>query len=322
MSKKRNKTRVLITGGAGFMGFHLATRLAKQGYSVDLIDNLSRGVLDNSLRNLLKSKKIKLYKLDLKKKIKIKIFSYKFIFHCAAILGVRNVINNPYKVINNNVSLLSNVLEYAQKQKNLKRFLFFSTSEVYGGSLKKGLLKFPTSENNLLCLDELNNPRSTYMLSKIYGEAMCHFSSIPFTILRPHNIFGERMGMSHVIPELTKKAKNHKKVFSVNNGNHKRAFCYIDDAINMILKIMNTQKTVGKTYNIGDPRFEIKIIKLAKKILKILNKNKKINFIEEKNYSPQKRLPDMKRLLKDISFKFNSSFNYNLDKTVKWYEKN
>ena len=106
------------------------------------------------------------------------------------------------------------------------------------------------------------------MLSKIYGEAMCHFSSIPFTILRPHNIFGERMGMSHVIPELTKKAKNHKKVFSVNNGNHKRAFCYIDDAINMILKIMNTQKTVGKTYNIGDPRFEIKIIKLAKKSLK------------------------------------------------------
>ena len=74
MSKKRNKTRVLITGGAGFMGFHLATRLAKQGYSVDLIDNLSRGVLDNSLRNLLKSKKIKLYKLDLKKKLKLKYF--------------------------------------------------------------------------------------------------------------------------------------------------------------------------------------------------------------------------------------------------------
>ena len=90
------------------------------------------------------------------------------------------------------------------------------------------------------------------MLSKIYGESMCINSMLP-TIIRPHNFYGPRMGLSHVIPELMKKAvesENSKiDVFSIN---HKRTFCYIEDAVNAIQKLSESQNSIGKTYNIGD----------------------------------------------------------------------
>ena len=164
-----------------------------------------------------------------------------------------------------------NVLNFSLNQKKIKRFIFLSTSEVYAGSLRNRMLNFPTSENSTLSLENLKNERGTYMLSKIYGEALCHFYKIPYTILRPHNIYGERMGMSHVIPELTFKSLKMGKSLTVHNFNHKRAFCYVDDATEMILKIMKSKKTINKVYNLGDQRLEITMLELAKKILKLLN---------------------------------------------------
>ena len=76
------------------------------------------------------------------------------------------------------------------------------------------------------------------MLSKIYGEVLCHFSNLPYIIIRPHNIFGERMGMSHVIPELIRKILLSKKFVNVSNQTHKRTFCYIKDAIDLIVILM------------------------------------------------------------------------------------
>jgi nucleoside-diphosphate-sugar epimerase len=318
----KSKKKVLITGGAGFIGFHLSKKLLSEGFKVDLIDNLSRGKKDLELNKLLKSKNAKFKNVDLSQSINLKNKNYDYIFHLAAIVGVKNVIENPSNVLKKNIKLLMNLLEFSSKQKSIKRFFFLSTSEVYAGSLKNKLLKFPTNEKNILSLENLGNKRSTYMLSKIYGEALCHFSGVPFTILRPHNIFGERMGMSHVIPELTMKILKKDKNLTVYNYNHKRAFCYIDDAIEMIIKIMYSKKTLDRTYNLGDPRKEISISELAKKIIKILKKNKKIKFKKLNNFSPTRRLPSMRSLSRDINLKFKSSFDFNLLKTVEWYKKN
>ena len=319
---RKNFKKALITGGAGFIGYHLAKRLVNEGFYVDIIDNLSRGKIDSDFKNLLKNKKINFFKHDFFKNNLILNKNYNFIFHLAAIVGVKNVISKPYEVLEKNVKLLLNTIKCAKKQKKLKRFFFLSTSEVYAGSLKHKILNFPTKESNIISLDDLNNNRSTYMLSKIYGEALCQFSGLPFTILRPHNIFGERMGMSHVIPELTKKVLSKNKFITVYNSNHTRTFCYIDDAIEMIIRIMKSKKTLYRTYNLGDPRQEIKIYDLAKKIIKIVNKNKKIKSKKINNFSPKRRSPRMTKLLKEIDFKLNSSLNSNLIKTVKWYKKN
>ena len=159
------------------------------------------------------------------------------------------------------------------------------------------------------------------MLSKIYGEAVTHFSDLPYTILRPHNIFGPRMGMSHVIPEILKKILSKKKFIKVQNPKHTRAFCYIDDAVEMIVKIMNTKKTINKTYNLGDPRKEIQINTLVKKILKIIKSNKKLILVRENSQkSPHRRVPNMQKLFSHINFKLKSSFDRSLSNTIQWYK--
>ena len=111
------------------------------------------------------------------------------------------------------------------------------------------------------------------MLSKLYGEYITYFSKLPITIFRPHNFYGPRMGMSHVIPELTQKIIKKKKI-ELFSYNHSRTFCFIDDAINEIYLIIKTKKSLNQLYNIGSKE-EIKIYDLAKKIADYLNKKNK-----------------------------------------------
>ena len=102
--------------------------------------------------------------------------------------------------------MLRNIITFGKRQENLERLIFTSTSEVYAGTLKYFSLKIPTPENTPLALTELSENRTSYMLSKIYGEALCLHSGLPVTIVRPHNFYGPRMGLSHVIPELFKES--------------------------------------------------------------------------------------------------------------------
>ncbi len=242
---------VLITGGSGFIGLHLAKFLLKKKYTVHVLDDFSRGLNDADFKEVLPNKSFKLYKLNLlKKKLNIN-FQYNYIFHLAAIVGVSNVIKSPYKVLTNNILILEKVIEFAKKQKKLKRFFFSSSSEVYADSIKYKFAKIPTDEKVTLVIKNLENKRSSYFISKIYGEMMCFHSGLPITIIRPHNIYGPRMGMSHVIPELLKRCYflEDKKKLGVYSPSHKRTFCYIDDAIQMIFKIMNKKK-VKEIYTI------------------------------------------------------------------------
>ena len=295
--------RILITGGTGFIGYHIAKKYLDLGFEVYLIDNLSRGKIDKNLKNLFKNRKLFFKKIDLcKSKININK-NFKYIFHCAAIIGVKHVLKKPYEVLVKNSSMLENIINYAKNQKNLERFIFFSTSEVYAETLKKKLIIFPTPETSKILIDENYGIRSTYMLSKLYGEYITYFSKLPITIFRPHNFYGPRMGMSHVIPELTQKIIKKKKI-ELFSYNHSRTFCFIDDAINEIYLIIKTKKSLNQLYNIGSKE-EIKIYDLAKKIADYLNK-KKIKIIKKKdiNNSPLKRLPSIKKAKKISKYKF------------------
>jgi len=168
--------RILITGGTGFIGYHIAKKYLNLGFEVYLIDNLSRGKIDKNLKNLFKNNKLFFKNVDLcKSKINIKK-NFKYIFHCAAIIGVKHVLKKPYDVLLKNLSMLENIINYAKNQKKLQRFIFFSTSEVYAETLKKNLIKFPTSESSKILIDEKYGIRSTYMLSKLYGEYLTFFS--------------------------------------------------------------------------------------------------------------------------------------------------
>ena len=320
----KNK-RILILGGAGFIGFHLAKKLEKQGFYIDLVDDLSRGKIDKDIKSLIKKKKIRFYNININSNNRffLRKKNYVYIFHLAAIVGVKNVVKKPFEVLTKNIYLFEKILIFAKKQRKLKRLIFASSSEIYAGTLNKFRLKFPTPEETTLILNNLDDQRSTYMMSKIYGEAMCYHSKIPFTIIRPHNIYGPRMGHAHVIPELfTKIQHSRKKILKVYSPYHKRTFCYIDDAINMIINLSKSKLSKNKTFNVGVDKNEIKIIDLAKLILLILKKKLKIIPMQVTQGSPYRRFPSMKKYKRIVNKVKFTSLRVGLKNTLEWYLNN
>lgn len=317
--------RILIIGGAGFIGSHLLRKFLKEEkkIKVDIIDNFSRSKNDKFLKDLIKDERVTIIKKNIIN-IKIENFrnvNYEIIFQFAAILGVQNVINNPEKVLADNFLIMKKSIEIAKKQTKLKKFIFLSTSEVYAGRLSRFKIKFPTPETSTLILTDIMNSRTSYMLSKIYCEAMCIHSKLRYLILRPHNVYGPRMGYSHVIPEIIKKIINlkNKKFLRLYSSNHKRAFCYIDDAIYQIYTITKS-KAVNRIFNIGNNEEEISIFSLCKKILRIFSRSD-IKIIKKtiNNFSPTKRLPAMNKIFGFIKKKKYIKLDEGLIKTLNWY---
>ena len=315
--------KYLITGGAGFIGIKLVEKLLKNKENkIYIIDNLSKKTDNKNLLDILKNKNIKLIQKDLSSISNyLKIYDFDYIYHFAAILGVKKVINNPFITLKDNILTTINLINFSIKQKKLKKICFTSTSEVYAYSLKKKLAKYPTPEDIDFLISKDFNPRSSYLLSKIVGEYLINYSKLNFVIFRPHNIFGPQMGFAHVIPQLTQKILNHnKRKIIIHNAKHKRTFCNIEFAIDLIFNISHKKKIINKIFNIGSPEKEISIMELAHKIKKILNsKNQLISSNSQKDSSPEKRKPDMKRSLKYS--KINHNFEKGLKETVIWYKK-
>jgi len=318
--------KVLITGGAGFIGLNLSKNFLAKGYQVDILDNFSRGVEDTEIRQLSTTKNVKLLQKDLLKVGSLDDLGsdYSLIFHLAAIIGVAHVLKRPFAVLKDNTLMTVEMLELARKQKNLQRFIFASTSEVYAGTLQHFELPVPTPETTPLALTNLDHPRTSYMLSKIYGEALCHQSGIPFTLIRPHNVYGPRMGLSHVIPELYKKAHEAAvgQTIEVASSHHRRAFCYIDDAIEMISRGAESPQGQNETLNIGNERAEVSIGELAQLILNKAGKDLKIKTGPETSGSPSRRCPDMKHTEKITGYRPQVDLEEGVTRTLNWYREN
>lgn len=316
--------KTLITGGAGFIGYHLARKLIDKESEIVIVDNFSRGVEDGFLKELATDGNVTLLSIDLMDKEKINTLDndFDYIYHLAAIIGVQNVLEHSYDVLQKNVELLINMIEFARKQKSLKRFVFASTSEIYAGTLQFYGMDIPTPETTPLTITPLEHPRTSYMLSKIYGEALLNQSDIPYTIIRPHNFYGPRMGMSHVIPELLKKAYfavdgDDFQVFSVN---HKRTFCYISDAIEIICRLAESENAEGKAFNIGNESPEVAILEVAKRVLDVTGKKLNIVPMPATVGSPERRCPSMEKTYDCIGYKGKVTLTEGISKTYEWYK--
>ena len=313
--------KILITGAAGFIGYNLAKKiLGSKKFRLVLVDNLSRGKLDKDFKKLCSSKLVKFIKRDLTRPLNIKD-KFKYIFHLASVVGVKNVEKNPLETLKNNIYSTINLIEFIKKKSNPK-IIFFSTSEVYSPIIFSKKNIFPLKESLNLFIPDKIKKRDSYFISKLTNEKIITLSNYKYIIFRPHNIYGPRMGLSHVIPELIKKIVNKKKQCLVFSPNHKRAFCYIDDAIEQIYKISLKNNTYNSIYNIGNMKEEITMFNLAKNIKEKINKNsvlKKGNVISG---SPYRRVPDMKKTLSKIDIRNFVSLSKGLDTTIKWYTKN
>ncbi len=313
----------LITGGSGFIGFHLARRLCREGYVIDLVDNFSRGVVDPELQELLNARNVRLIRMDV---LDASAYSqlrldYDYVYHCAAIIGVANVLSRPYAVLADNVKMLFALLGHCRKIAMLKRFIFPSTSEVYAGTLQYFELPIPTPESTPLAVTDLAHPRTSYMLSKIYGEALCRHSGVPFTIIRPHNVYGPRMGMSHVVPELLKKAYDAPVGGQIEVASilHRRTFCYIDDAVEQIRRVAESSECEGLALNIGNQTPEMSIGEMADVIVKTVGKPLHVIALPETSGSPTRRCPDMRETILRTGYPARWDVESGVKATFDWY---
>ena len=325
--KWAEKMKVLITGGVGFIGMHLARYIAKKNIEVVIADKFDDADIesDDDLVALLQQGNVTYGCVDLLDGRSLNRLGsdYTHIVHLAAIVGVQNVFTGPYNVLKNNNDLLVNVVDFAKKQENLDRFVFASTSEVYAGTLHHGDLSFPTPENSALILPSLSSKRTSYMLSKIYGEALCWQSDLPFTIIRPHNIYGPRMGMRHVIPELLKKiANSNNGELGIYSSEHSRTFCFVDDAVKMIFQLLVQTQSVREIFNVGNEGPEIKMKDLAKLICECVGKDLLVKDLGTHEGSPSRRVPAMDKLRSFVKLESSVPLYDGIRLCHHWYKKN
>jgi len=318
--------KILVTGGAGFIGYFLIKKLLEdRDNKIVMIDNMYRGRVDDELKNIINNKNVTFHQGDLTDKDFIKQLDkdFDYIYHLAAVIGVKNVVENPDKVLNHNAIATLNLIEFAKKIKSLKKILFSSTSEIYAGTLKHYGIDIPTNEEVKLVIDDIKSPRTTYMLSKMYGESILFnygFKyNIPFTIVRYHNVYGPRMGFLHVIPEMLVKISNQ-TIIEVASPEHTRSMCFIDDAVEMTIRACENISTKKEILNIGNQSEEISIINLVKLIADVLDKKIKTKMLPDTKGSPKRRCPDISKIVNLTGYSPKVNIKEGLKKTYNWYK--
>lgn len=303
--------KILITGGTGFIGSHLANYLTlNENYDVTICDNNYRGKIDDFIS------KIKYIECDLTKKEEYKkLGDYDVVYHLAAINGTKNFYKVPYDVLKFNTLININLIEWC-KEKNIQKILYASSSEVYASTPFKTI---PTPEDILVSIEDVYNPRWSYAGSKILGELMIINSGLNFSIVRPHNIYGPRMGYDHVIPEVISRILKKEDPFKIYGYDQTRSFCFIDDAVKMLEIIMNSNLSNSKIVNLGVDD-EIKIIDLIEKMFQYFNYFPKLDIANPQQGSVDRRCPDV-TLLKQIVGKIDkTTLNDGIEKTCQWYK--
>jgi len=320
--------KILITGGAGFVGYHIAKRLSKERYEITLVDNFFRSERDADLKALLKLPNVKFIEADLTKERSWKKVGsgYDYVYHFVGINGTKLFYEIPHEVLRIGVSTTMYALDWFVKKNKKKgaKILYTSSNEAYAGALDAfEKLPLPTPENFPLVIADTYNPRWSYGGQKLIGELFfIHYAQkydFRMSIVRPHNFYGPRAGYDHVIPQVIGRVGAHEEPFAISGSDETRSFCYIDDAVEAIQMVMESKKTDGGTYNLGTNK-ETKINDLVEMIFKLIGKRpKKVVTKKSLRGSVKRRLPSVAKIKRDTGWKAKTSLKEGLRKTIDWY---
>tara|TARA_B100001059_G_C17799101_1_gene565021 strand:+ start:548 stop:1528 length:981 start_codon:yes stop_codon:yes gene_type:complete len=307
---------VLITGADGFIGSHLTEKLCKEGYNITALSQYNSfnnwGWLDsinckNEIRIISGDIRDSNFCNEMTRNIDI-------VFHLAALIAIPYSYIAPQSYIDTNITGTLNICQ-AAKNNHVKRVIHTSTSEVYGSA------KYvPIDENHML------QPQSPYSASKIGADsiAMSFFSAfdLPVTILRPFNTFGPRQSARAVIPNIISQIASNEEYISIGDLSPTRDFSYVEDTCNGFYEVSKSEKTIGRTLNLGS-NFEISIEDTVNKIKELMKSDKPVK-IDKKRIRPKdsevNRLFCDNSLIKNlIGFKLEHSFKDGLVKTIDWF---
>lgn len=318
--------KILITGGAGFIGGHLAEKLLAENHHITIIDDLSTGSFEN-IKSLTENKNFSfVIESILNKGVMDRIVSEcDFIYHLAAAVGVEMVVNDPVHTIETNVLGTDVVLKTANRYR--KPIVIASTSEIYGRGVSDS---FKEEDDRLM--GAIQNQRWSYACSKSLDEflALAYYKQkkLPVIVCRFFNTIGPKQSGQYgmVVPRFVKKALRNEPILVYGNGLQSRSFCNVFDTIRALSTIKDKEITRGKIYNIGNTE-EITILDLAKKIKKLANSQSEIQFVPYKEAygegfdDMQRRKPNIEKIYNHIAWKPELSLDETILQVIE-YEKN
>ena len=316
--------RALITGGAGFIGSHLAEALLNAGHEVDIIDNLSTGAIRN-VGHLKSNPRFK-YTIDTltnEPLLAELIDRNDVVFHFAAAVGVKLIVEEPVHTIETNVHGTEVVLKHANKKR--KKVVIASTSEVYGKSTD-----VPFREDADLVMGATVKHRWAYACSKAIDEflALAYYKErgLPVIIVRFFNTVGPRQTGQYgmVLPSFVQQALSGSPITVFGDGTQSRSFTYVGDVVECLLKLVSEPKAVGQVFNIGNKE-EVTILKLAEIVKSLTASASPIEFIpydqayEEGFEDMPRRVPDLTKVRELVGYEPKVQLNEIITKVIDYF---
>ena len=306
---------IFITGGAGFIGSTLIARLIESNQVV-VYDNLTRNALkDKPYADHANLQVIEGDILDFDH-LQSAMRDATIVIHAAAIAGIDATIRAPVHTMRVNMIGTQNVLEAARALPHLKRLVEFSTSEVFGTQAYK------VNELTTAITGAVGEARWTYAVSKLAGEHLTHAYhnqyGVPTVTLRPFNVYGPGQVGEGALTIFIRKALKGEDLFVFGDGSQIRAWCYIDDMIAGIMKVITHPSAIGESFNIGNPRAVTTIYGLAETICRITRSSSKIIFKDPLSADIELRVPDTQKSRDLINFSACIDLEEGIIKTCEW----
>lgn len=308
--------RILLTGGAGFIGTALTHRLLPAN-EVVVYDNGHRDSLSKS--DLLGHPRLHVIRGDVLDKpgVSKAIAGCSLVVHLAAIAGVDTVLKMPLTTMR--VSLIGtyNVLEAAHEQGKIERFIDFSTSEVFGS------YAYNVSEGDVTSLGAVGEARWTYAVSKLATEHLAHTyrvqHGLPTLSIRPFNIYGPGQVGEGAVHRFIVKALANEDLEIHNEGGQIRAWCYVDDIVDGVCLCLELPEAVGNAFNIGNSRSVCTVHELARQIVRLSGSTSRLRFVRWPNVDVELRVPNIEKARRILGFDPKVDLEDGLLRTIAWY---
>lgn len=318
------KRKILVLGGAGFIGFHLCKFLFEQGIEdVTIADNFYNDQYDDEFKAFLKKSNYKLVQKDFTIKSSFGELDdqYDQLYMLASVVGVSETLTIPHEIIRINSELILNTLEWLIKA-TVGKVVFTSTSECYAGTTDVFNYQIPTSEKVPLCIEDITHPRWTYAVTKMLGESgFYHYAKkygFDITLIRYNNVIGPRMGFRHVVPNVIERFMKNEDPFKVYGSPQTRSFCDIADAIKGTYLCMEKKKGNGEIFHIGNEE-EITIGKLVSTVGELMGYKGTYEEAPTFPASVNRRCPDISKSKELLGFQPQIKWQDAIPPMINWY---